>query len=243
MGTKNIYLFILILLISYSLTLLAQKQKPNILFIIGDDISLTSFSIYGKDNIPTPNVDRIGNEGIVFRNMYVTNPKCSPARSCILTGRYSWQLEEACNHAPYLADKWEFYPDHLEEVGYEIGFTGKGWAPGHHNHAHNPAGWSYNTEKLKSPHKGISSTNYSGNFKVFLDKKEEGKPFCFWLGTREAHRKYELDSWKEEGVNPNDMRLPAYYPDNDTIRGDLADYAVEVKWFDKHIGQCPGVVH
>jgi arylsulfatase A-like enzyme len=215
---------------------------PNILFIIGDDISRKSFSIYGGDGIQTPNLDRIGEEGIVFNNMFVTNPKCAPARSCLLTGRYSWQLEEACNHAPYMPDRWVFYPDLLEKAGYEIGFTGKGWAPGHHDREHNPAGWPYNTEKLKPPYKKINGTDYSGNFRVFLEQKKEAKPFCFWLGTREAHRGYELDAWKSAQLDPSEMYVPGFLPDTETIRGDLADYAVEVQWFDKVVGECRAIL-
>ena len=46
------------------------------------------------------------------------NPKCAPARASILTGRYSWQLEEAVVHRPLMPEKWMFYPELLEASGY-----------------------------------------------------------------------------------------------------------------------------
>ena len=52
-----------------------------------------------------PNAARLAQEGVLFTQAYNCNPKCAPARACLLTGRYSWQLEEACNHTPFLADK------------------------------------------------------------------------------------------------------------------------------------------
>jgi len=221
-------------------------ERPNILFIIADDASLDSFGVYGSTYVKTPNFDRIANEGVLFTQAYNCNPKCAPARACLLTGRYSWQLEEACNHSPFLSSKWEFYPYLLEEDGYFMGYTGKGWGPGkwagidagREKLKDNPAGHPWNELTAKPPFSGISSTDYSGNFAAFLEAQPDEQPFCFWLGVKEPHRKYELDSWKKDGRDLADVTVPEYYPDNDTIRGDLADYAIEVEWYDKHIGEA-----
>ena len=211
-------------------------EDPNILFIIADDISRTSMGAYGCDYIRTPNFDQIANEGVLFTNAYVTNPKCAPARACLLTGRYSWQLEEAANHQPVVPPQWKFYPDLLEAEGYFIGFTGKGWGPGKYYGEHNPAGWEYNELKLDPPYTGIRDTDYAGNFEAFLDGNTEGKPFCFWLGTFEAHRVFEKDSYKKEHMDLSRVQVQEFFPDNDLVRGDLADYAVEVEYHDRVIG-------
>lgn len=98
-------------------------QRPNILFIIADDASRDSMGAYGCTYVKTPNFDRLAREGVKFTQAYNCNPKCAPARACLLTGRYSWQLEEACNHNPFLSNKWAFYPFLLEASGYFIGYT------------------------------------------------------------------------------------------------------------------------
>ncbi len=224
----------------------AADGPPNILFIIADDASRDSFGVYGSTYVETPGFDRIASEGVLFTQAYNCNPKCAPARACLLTGRYSWQLEEACNHNPYLSDKWKFYPYLLEEAGYQVGYTGKGWGPGiwtgidagRDKEKENPAGYPYNKLKLKPPYKGIADIDYAGNFDAFLEEVPEGKPFCFWLGTKEPHRSYGKDNWKLDGRDLSKVTVPAYYPDNETIRGDLADYAIEVEWYDKHIAQA-----
>ncbi|MAS96749.1 MAG: heparan N-sulfatase [Verrucomicrobiales bacterium] len=224
----------------------SSDDRPNILFLIADDASRDSFGAYGDTYVKTPGFDRIAKEGVLFTQAYNCNPKCAPARACLLTGRYSWQLEEACNHQPFLSSKWKFYPYLLEDTGYFIGVTGKGWGPGEwQGHAagnekteDNPAGHPWNSKTLKAPYTGIATNDYAGNFGEFLENVPEGKPFCFWLGTKEPHRKYELDSWKKEGRKLEDVSVPAYYPDNETIRGDLADYAIEVEWYDKHIREA-----
>ena len=237
------------LLISVALTLFcltaSADERPNFLFIIADDASRDSMGAYGSTYVETPNFDRIAKEGVLFTQAYNCNPKCAPARACLLTGRYSWQLKEACNHNPFLSDEWAFYPFLFEDAGYFIGFTGKGWGPGIYRgidggptkfKQRNPAGHPFNEKRSRPPYKGISNVDYAGNFKDFLNRCPEKIPFCFWLGTKEPHRGYGKDNWKLDGRDLAKVQVPAYYPDNQTIRGDLADYAIEVEWYDRHIG-------
>ncbi len=241
--SKNIPLLLILFLTIFLNNGCSKKikediKKPNILFIMADDASRNSFGIYGSEYIKTPNFDRIGNEGIKFTNTYNCNPKCSPARACLLTGRYSWQLKEAGNHSPFLSDKLKFYPDMLAEAGYKIGLTKKGWGPGEYNHPHNPAGPIRSKIKTPPPYTGINRNNYRANFEAFLNEKSDGEPFCFWLGAREPRRSYEKDSWKKAKLDTTKVTVPLYYPNNKVIVGDLADYALEVEWVDKHIGEC-----
>jgi arylsulfatase A-like enzyme len=235
---KNTQYLLALASICWSTNGVSQTPRPNFLVIMGDDISRTSLGVYGCEFIKTPNFDRIANEGVLFTNAYVCNPKCSPSRACLLTGRYSWQLEEACNHIPVMPPKWKFYPELLEKSGYTIGFTGKGWAPGVFYGEHNPAGWEYNEIKCNPPYNGISNKDYASNFEVFLGKRDLSKPFCFWFGTHEAHRKYEKDSYKKDGKELSKVIVQEFLPDNDLVRADLADYAVEVEYHDMMIGKA-----
>ena len=75
---------------------MAPKKTPNILFALADDAS--HFGVYGHSFVSTPNIDRIAAEGVIFENAFTSNPKCAPSRATILTGRFTWQNEEACNH-------------------------------------------------------------------------------------------------------------------------------------------------
>ncbi|SDR70594.1 Arylsulfatase A [Polaribacter sp. KT25b] len=240
------YCFLLILVVFFSCktqqknTLKKTKTRPNILFFIADDASMKSFGAYGDTFINTPAIDNLAKEGLVFNNAYNCNPKCAPARASLVTGMYSWQLKEAANHWPNFPAEFKFYPHLLMEKGYDVGFTGKGWGPGDYATKYNPAGPEFNQIKLTPPHKGISNVDYAANFEKFLADKTDktGTPFCFWFGTKEPHRVYELDSWKKEGKNLDKAEIPPFYPDNKTIRGDVLDYAVEVEWFDTHVGKA-----
>ena len=218
----------------------SAAQRPNILLVIADDWSNGHSGTFGCPWVDTPAFDRVVREGVLFKNYFTSNPKCSPCRASILTGRNTWQLEEACCHYGIFPAKWAVYPDLLEQAGYLVGFTGKGWGPGDWKAGgfkRNPAGPEYNRHKLKPPHRGISDVDYAANFAAFMKQRKPGQPFCFWYGGHEPHRPYEDGAGVRAGKKTSDVKLPAYYPDSELIRSDMLDYAVEVEWFDTHLAR------
>lgn len=68
--------------------LAAAPAKPNILFILMDDLGYSSLSCYGNRHVPTPNLDRLASEGVRFTQAYAT-PQCTPTRATLLTGQYT----------------------------------------------------------------------------------------------------------------------------------------------------------
>lgn len=219
----------------------AQNTKPNILFVIFDDWGWRDSGAYGSDWVMTPNFDRVAREGVLFKNAFTSNPKCSPCRASILTGRNSWQLEEAMSHNGIFPSKFAVFPYLLEKAGYTIGLTGKGWGPGDFKSTgfkRNPAGPSFDEFKTTPPTTGISRNDYARNFEAFLKQRPAGKPFSFWMGFTEPHRAYERDSGVRSGKRLQDAKVPAYFPDTEIVRGDLLDYALEVEYADSHIGRA-----
>src|SRR5687767_10302597 len=107
-----------------------QPRRPNILFCITDDQSFPHASAYGTKWVKTPAFDRVAREGLLFTRAYTPNSKCAPSRAMILTGRNSWQLEEAANHLNFFPAKFRGFVEALGAYGYVTGFTGKGWGPG-----------------------------------------------------------------------------------------------------------------
>lgn len=218
-----------------------DAPRPNILFIIFDDWGWQHAGAYGCDWVKTPNFDRVAREGILFKHAFTSNPKCSPCRATILTGRNSWQLEEASCHNGLFPSKFAVYPDLLEKSGYSVGLTGKGWGPGDYKSTgwqRNPAGPSFDELKQTPPASGINKNDYPGNFAAFLKQRPKDKPFCFWMGFTEPHRAYELNSGVRLGKKLADVTVPDYLPDNEVIRGDLADYSIEVEWGDTQVGRA-----
>lgn len=220
----------------------AESGRPNILFIIFDDWGWQHAGAYGSTWVKTPNFDRVAREGILFQNAFTSNPKCSPCRATILTGRNTWQLKEAVSHNGYFPEGFETYPDLLERAGYTVGLTGKGWGPGDFKtlakRTRNPAGPGFDEHKSSPPASGIGRNDYGKNFEAFLAQRPKDKPFCFWMGFHEPHRAYELNSGVRLGKKLADVTVPGYLPDTALVRGDLADYAIEVEWADAHIGKA-----
>jgi len=220
----------------------AQPARPNILFIIFDDWNgSTHAGAYGCDWIKTPNFDRVAREGVLFKNAFTSNPKCSPCRASILTGRNTWQLKEAVSHNGLFPTGFEVYPDLLEQAGYTVGLTGKGWGPGDFKtsgRTRNPAGPSFDKLTHEVPASGIAKNDYAGNFAAFLKQRSADKPFCFWMGFHEPHRAYEYGSGEKSGKRLADVKVPAFLPDTAIVRRDLLDYAVEVEWGDAQIGKA-----
>ncbi|MGB4292406.1 MAG: sulfatase-like hydrolase/transferase, partial [Bacteroidales bacterium] len=102
------------------------SSKPNILIAMGDDISYPHMGAYGTSWIKTPGFDRVAKDGLLFYNAYTPNSKSSASRACFITGRNSWQLEEAANHVPYFPEKFKSFIEVLGENGYFTGYTAKG---------------------------------------------------------------------------------------------------------------------
>ena len=219
-----------------------EKTKPNILFCIMDDAS-PHMGAYGCKWAKTPAFDRLAKEGVLFTNAYTPNAKCAPSRASVLTGRNSWQLEEAANHVNYFPAKFKTFPEVLRENGYVTALTGKGWGPG------NPGlkdgkerlliGDEWNNIKMKPWAKGMSNEDYTANFNAFLDSTKEGQPWFFWFGAREPHRGYEYLSGAKYGNKKlSDIdSVPAFWPDNEIVRNDMLDYALEVEYVDSHLAR------
>ncbi len=220
----------------------AATPRPNILFAIADDWGRHA-GAYGTAWVRTPAFDRVAREGLLFTNAYTPNAKCAPSRAIVLTGRHSWQLEEAGNHMPYFPVKFRGWPEALAAKGWFVGMTGKGWAPGVANDASGRprliTGRPFHQRTAPPPTRFISPKDYAANFVDFLDAVPSGASWCFWYGAHEPHRAYEFRSGAEKaGLKPSDIpRVPAYWPDNDTVRHDILDYALEVEHADAHLGR------
>ena len=202
---------------------ISTPKRPNILFVIADDWSWPHASIYGQgDVVATPNFDRVAREGVLFTHAFAAAPSCTTSRAAILTGQPIHRLGDGGNQSGRLPAEHRVYPDALEEAGYFVGYSGKGWSPGNvkkSGRKRNPAG-----PRFKS-------------LAEFLEKRPDGKPFCFWYGSYNPHRPYDRDSGLKAGKDPGAVELPPFLPDDEVIRRDLLDYSLEVERFDDELGK------
>lgn len=120
-----------------------SREKPNIIVILTDDQGWADVGFNGGTDIPTPNLDRLASEGVIFSNGYVSHPYCSPSRAGLLTGRYQARFGHDCN-MPYkgkndatvgtpLSEK--MISEAMKEQGYRTSAIGK-WHVGDHPDLH-----------------------------------------------------------------------------------------------------------
>ena len=98
--------------------------RPNILFIMSDDHAQRAISAYTDELIQTPNLDRIAEGGMLFRNSFVTNSICAPSRAAILTGKYSHINGKIDNLNTFNPNQWTF-TEALHDAGYRTSLIGK----------------------------------------------------------------------------------------------------------------------
>ena len=107
----------------------AEKSYPNIILIYADDLGYGDVGAYGAKLMPTPNMDKLANEGVRFTNGYATSATCSPSRYALLTGSYPWRNEKAKilpGTAPLLIKTDQMtLPKMLKAKGYQTGIVGK----------------------------------------------------------------------------------------------------------------------
>ena len=111
---------------------LTAQEKPNIIFILADDLGYGDLSSYGAEDIQTPNIDRLSNEGITFTRAYANSTVCSPSRASILTGNYPDMVgvpgvirDMPNNTWGNFKDDIKTLPQALKELNYNTALIGK----------------------------------------------------------------------------------------------------------------------
>ena len=103
-----------------------RKEKPNIVFLLADDLGVANVGCYGGDGVKTPNIDKLAQSGIRYTHAY-TAPLCGPSRACILTGRYAFRTGATNQDATgQLKPEVEtMMPTVLKQAGYVTASIGK----------------------------------------------------------------------------------------------------------------------
>jgi arylsulfatase A-like enzyme len=138
MKSLNHVIYLVFNLLFFSLLTVSgesNRNKPNLIIILADDLGYADLGLHGSKQIPTPNIDRLGREGIIFKSAYVTSPVCAPSRAGLITGKNQLRFGFNNNFGP---DQSGFDPefkglpvdeitlaDKLGELGYTTGLTGK----------------------------------------------------------------------------------------------------------------------
>ncbi|MFI3306355.1 MAG: sulfatase [Rikenellaceae bacterium] len=219
-----------------------EAKRPNILFIMTDDHAISAISAYDgylAEVAPTPNIDRIGREGVRFDNFYVTNSISGPSRACVVTGKYShvngfYKNEDGGDFNP----DQQTFPKLLQAAGYENAVIGK-WHLGS-----SPTGFDYfkvlfNKEGQGSyfdpvfeestgelvTEKGRYSTEVIKNDAIgwLKNRKDKESPFMLMYQFKAPHRPCDPSEEYKDYLKDVTLPMPATYDDDYSGRPMAAD--------------------
>lgn len=180
-------------------TLTADAPRPNIVFILIDDLRFDDVACLGNPLVETPNIDRIAREGVICRNAFATTPLCSPSRACFLTGQYAHAhgILDNTDRSPRSHELVTF-PRLLHDAGYETAYIGK-WhmgvddspRPGFDHWVSVKGQGQYIDPELNIDGQRVQTVGYVTDLfndkAVAFLKRPHDKPFLLYLAHKAVH--------------------------------------------------------
>lgn len=143
-----------------------ESEKPNIIFILADDLGWSELGCYGNLFNETPNLDLLASNGMRFTDAYAAAPVCSPTRAAFMTGQYPARVGITRHLAPWddlhLSTNQITIAEMLKKAGYTTGIIGKWHLTGYANHGakeHPPCMYGFD-ETIISENRGIGGGSY-----------------------------------------------------------------------------------
>ena len=220
--------------------------RPNIVFMIADDLAWDDLGCSGNPNVRTPNLDRLAKGGMQFTNAFLTISSCSPSRASIITGTYPHQTDAEQLHWPLPADRLTFV-ELLKASGYWTAAAGK-WHLGNavkdrfdEVREADVSGFQLPTGEAAKEGKIIQKVigdarSGCDQWVPVLKARPKDKPFFLWLAALDPHRDYD-EGILEKPHKPEDVRLPPYVADTPKSRKDYALYYDEITRLDRFVGE------
>ncbi len=224
-------LFALSLIVLISSCSKEVEEKPNIIWLMAEDISL-DLECYGMKGLKTPTMNKMAEEGVLFTNAFCTNSICSPSRSAMMTGVHQVKInahQHRSNRDLPLPAPYQPFTKLLRDAGYTC-------ILGHHGVMSKGQKTDVNFK-----HQPTGPWDGKNNFGLFdkLDNFEvEDQPFFAQIQLKVTHRGEWWNQVRAESshpVNPDAIDLPPYYADHPTIRLDWAKYLDQIEYMDNEI--------
>ncbi|MDX1406667.1 MAG: sulfatase [Saprospiraceae bacterium] len=237
-----------------------DQVPQNVIFILSDDHRYDFMGFTGKvPFLETPNMDRMAREGVHLRNAFVTTALCSPSRASILTGQFTHRHGVVDNQS-LVPQGTRFFPEFMQEQGYETGFIGK-WHMGEHNNNPRP-GFDYWASFRGQGHYWNSVFNVNGVEEQpqdstyvthaitryaldFLEQRDTVKPFFLYLSHKGVHAEF-IPAPEHDGryANAAPEYPPSMYPpghEKATVTDEEYNYADVPQWVKEQRNSWHGV--
>lgn len=196
---------------------ITADQRPNILILTVHDLG-RHLRCYDAELSPTPALDRLASDGVVFENHFSTCPLCSPARASIMTGRYPHAngMNGLTHRGFRLRDHERCIPDFLNDLGYQTALIGL-----QHEACRNEISRLGYSEVLPTTDGNNFCTDVARETCRFLERGHS-KPFFLSVGFFEIHR--EFTQPHVAPMSPSSVKVPPYLTGCPEVREDLAAF-------------------
>lgn len=213
------------------------EDLPNIIWLVAEDQSPEWFPMYGDSTITLPNLEALAKDGVKFTNAVTPVPVCAPARSALITGMYPSTLGthnmrtyaptrgetnkpypnlDIPSYSPIVPDGVKMFTEYLRKNGY---------------YCSNGPKEDYNFKKLVSAWDESSKEHH-------WRKRKDDQPFFSVFNFAVCHESQIWNRGKDSlFVDPAQVPVPPYFPDNDTIRHDIAVNYSNLKRLDDQVGE------
>ena len=206
---------------------LAQKDSPNFIIIIGDDVGWDAFGCTGMEEARTPAIDQLASESTMMTRFYCSVSQCAPLRAELYTGLLPKNNGVLANAKKEKREGVKNIADHLKPLGYKVGLSGK---------KHFGLGTA-KIDLIPGFASGANGSNqvhsFDGVEKYISQARQEGSSFCVIIGATHAHHPW--DHGKESNFPTDRIQLRPHYIDTPTARQAVAKHAAEVEVLDQQV--------
>ena len=202
------------------------KNKPNVVFILADDMSRDTWGAYGGKDCKTPNIDLLAKQGTRFERAYCSVAMCAPFRQELYSGRSPWRTGTLPNHSKSVAGT-KSVVHYLKPLGYRVALLGK---------SHVGPNECYPFERLGDVSKKVDANPETlAKARSFLDDcKKSDNPFCLFIGSHDSHAPFTTGD--TGAYDAKKLTVPPYWVDTPQLREEMVKYYAEITNFDTLVG-------
>jgi arylsulfatase A-like enzyme len=182
------------------------QRKPNIIYIMADDLGYGDLGCYGQEVIQTPNIDQMALDGMKFTQCYAGSTVCAPSRCCLMTGYHTGHCRVRGNNRHPLLPEDITIAEVLKEAGYTTGMTGK-WGLGEPDTSGVP-----NRQGFDFFYGYLNQARAHNYYPDFLWRNEEREFFEKWTYSHDVITEEALNFIRKNKDNPFFLYIPFTIP-------------------------------
>ena len=204
------------------------SEKPNIVFLLADDMSRNTWGTYGSTDCKTPHIDRLAREGVKFDRAYCSVSMCAPYRQELYSGRSPWRTGTLANHSKSMPET-KSIPHYLNPLGYRVALMGK-------SHVGPTDCYPFEYIKDGGDKKKDDNPLFVEEAGKFIDAcTAAGSPFCLFIASHDSHAPFTTGD--PSAYDAEALKIPPYWLDTPELRDVLVKYYAEITNFDSLVGQ------